>query len=179
MPNESSDLRRDYFVALRNEIDQTRARIFRIFMVALIGIPVMFYFVATGTSRWLVLLAPLVVLLLLVMYLSEQTMLMRAAGYIREKVEASDDDWQHWISTKGMYAAARQLFAMFVVIGLFIYVLLLRLAISELMQINADIEAGWYSYYFDKYGVMLMYGVATLWALVTLTRFWRSAVTAD
>ncbi|MEM7624380.1 MAG: hypothetical protein AAF333_01995 [Planctomycetota bacterium] len=180
MSQEKLDLRRDYFVSLREEIKETKARIFRIIMLGLIGTPIMVYFSVAGTSHLLLLLAPLVVLLLVVLYLAEQNELMRAGRFIRQKVENDGDgDWEHWVASLNLRSAERQLFAMFVVIGLFVYVLLLMLALGELLKIEVSENNDWYRYYFEKYGVMLMYGVATLWALITLLRFWRGAVTTD
>lgn len=175
MSQEALDLRLNYFATLREEIKETKSRIFKIIMAGLIGSSILTYFVAAGTSQLLTLLAPLIVVLLLVYYLAEQNTLMRAGRFIRDKVEAGDGDWEHWVAGLKLRSAERQLFSMFVIVSLFFYALLMMVALDELVQIEL-VDNDWFRYYFWKYGVMIMYGVATLWALVTLTTFWRGAV---
>ncbi len=176
MSNEPLDLRLPYFESLRREIKATKSRIFIILMSGLIGAPLLTYAASVSESRMLTLLSPLLILLFLVLYLAEQTLLMRAARYLREKVESGDGDWEHWIADTHQRSAEQQLFAMFVVIGLFFYVLLLMKAV-EFLQEMPPTDFATYSYFFWRYGLMIMYVIATLWVLVTLLRFWRHAVT--
>ncbi len=175
MANEPLDLRLPYFETLRREIKATKARIFCILMAGIIGAPILTYAASVSESHVLMMVAPFLVLLLLVLYLSEQTLLMRAARYLRENVEAGEKDWEHWIGSTRQRSAEQQMFALFVVIGLFLYVLLLMRAV-EFIRADQAVPIRTYSYYFWGYGTLIMYVVATLWALVTLLRFWRHAV---
>lgn len=179
MAQDPIDLRRDYFATLRNEIKATKARVFAILMAGLIGSPVLTYFVIDSDSTVFKLVAPLLVLLLLVLYLSEQTMLMRAARYIRDHVESEASDWERWVGGHNMRSAERQLFGMFIVVGLFFYTILIVMAARELGQLGADTPGiefkNIFNVYFWKYGVLGFYALATIWALGTMVRFWHAA----
>ena len=175
MSDSPTDLRHAYFQTLRDEIKETKSRIFRVLMAGIIGAPILTYFAVKSESQLLLLVAPLLILLLVVLYLAEQNELMRAGRYIRENVETSENDWEHWIGDLKLRSAERQLFAMFIIMSLFFYTLLVMMAVDSLITLQVE-ELGWYRYYFWKYGVMLMYGVATAWALITLVRFWHGAV---
>lgn len=175
MSDEPSDLRLRYFDTLREEIKETKSKIFILLMVGLIGMPVMSYFTGNSQSRMLVVVAPLLVLVFLVLYLSMQTQLMRAARYIRDSVEIGESGWEHWIGRTRQRSAEQQFFALVMVIGLFFYALTLVTAM-EFIKNMPVLEYSSYIYFFWHYGLPLMYIVATLWGLVTLMRFWRHAV---
>lgn len=176
MTKEPIDLRRDYFVTLRDEIKATKARIFVLLMTGLIGSPILTYFAVNSQSHVFKLVAPLLVLLVLVLYLSEQTMLMRAAQYVRSKIETDESDWEHWVGGFKLRSAERQLFAMFIVVGLFFFTILTVIAMKEMRVIEmASVSAFSFEYFFWKYGVTGFYILATVWALGTMARFWRAA----
>jgi len=179
MSNDPIDLRTEYFATLREEIKATKARIFVLLMAGILGSPILTYFVVSTDAHIFKMVSPLLVLLLLVLYLSEQTMLMRAAQYIRQNVEQDESDWEHWVGGSNLRPAERQLFAMFIVIGLFFYTILTMIAMKELRQIGDSYPGiqfnSFFNIYFWKYGVMGFYILATVWALGTMARFWQSA----
>lgn len=175
-----SSLRVEYFRTLRQEIKETKSRIFIILMAGLIGVPLL-VFVAPMANIYLHILAPMVVLVLLVLYLAEQTELMRAAKYIRDNVEEADGDWEHWVVAKGYRSAEKQLFAMFVIVCLIFFLITVNLLIDYLMQqpnirIEQQLDLQNFQGRFWSYGLPIMYGIGFLWVLFTLMRFWRSAV---
>ncbi len=172
------DLRRDYFATLRDEIRATKARIFVVLMVSIIGAPLLTFFAMRSESQLLTMIAPLIVMLLLILYLAEQTLLMRAGRYIRDHVEGKDSDWERWVGSLGLRSAERQLFALFVILGLFFFTVLLLQAIAQIIAIEVG-DARDYEYYFRKYGISVMYAVATIWGLVTIIRFWHAAVSTS
>ena len=175
-----SDLRIEYFKTLRQEIKETKTRIFIILMVGIIGVPLM-VFVAPMGNAYAHVIAPIVILVLLVLYLAEQTELMRAGHYIRENVEKSDGDWEHWVAAKGYRAAEKQFFSMFVLVCLIFFLLTVCLLIDHLMgqpTVAEERRLDFYNYlsHFWSVGLPIIYGVGFLWVVFTLTRFWRSAV---
>ncbi len=180
MSKEPLDLREPYFNTLRDEIKATKARIFTLLLAGLVGSPILTYFVVNSSSYIFKLVAPLLVLLVLVLYLSEQTMLMRAAQYIRKHVESDDADWERWVGSFKLRSAERQLFGMFIIVGLFLFTILTMIAMKELKTIEYNrFSAFSYEYFFWKYGVMAFYCIATVWALGTLARFWHAATSTD
>lgn len=178
MAREPIDLRRDYFVTLRDEIKATKARIFALMVLGLIGSPVLTYFVLVSGSYVFKLVAPMVVLLVLVLYLSEQTMLMRAARYIRKNIESEEGEWEHWVGGLKLRSAEQQLFAMFMIVGLFFYTILTVLAMTDPHIVEMrHVSTFSFEYFFWLYGVTGFYVLATLWGLGTLVRFWKAAIT--
>ena len=176
MSDQKIELKREYFNTLRDEIKATKARIFIILVLGLMGAPLLTYVTVNSPYRALHLVAPILVLLLLVLYLSEQTIMMRAGSYIRQKIESSDEDWEHWVGSLKLRAAEQQLFAMFIVVGLFLYTVLSFIVVSELLDMKPyDEGLTEFSYRFWKYGGLGFYALATLWALGTMMRFWRAA----
>jgi len=178
--SDKSTLRLEYFKTLRQEIKATKARIFIILMAGLIGVPLLVFLTPMG-NIYVHILAPVVVLVLLVLYLAEQTELMRAGRYIRENVEDADGDWEHWVVANGYRAAEKQLFAMFVVVCLMFFLITINLLIDHLMLQPNTSEETLLNYRifqarFWRIGLPLMFSVGLLWVVLTLSRFWRSAV---
>ncbi len=178
MSKDPIDLRRDYFISLREEIKATKTRVFLLLVIGVIGAPLLTYMVFHTDQLIMKLVAPFAVLLLLVLYLSEQTMLMRAGRYIRKHIESDEDDWEHWIGSFKLRSAERQLFAMFTMVGVFFYTILTVLAINELMSLSR-LNISRFLYYFWKYGILIFYIMCTIWAVATMIRFWHQATHTD
>jgi len=170
------DLREKYFDTLREEIKATKARIFVLMMTGIVGSPLLAYF-SMQEGSFMQMLAPFVLLLLLVLYLAEQTVLMRAGRYIRESIEQDESDWEHWVAGLKLRSAEKQLFALFVIVCLIFYIMLLTPALQNIMAI--EYRQPWFEYYFSKFGLPFMYAIGTLWALFTLGRFWRAAISTS
>ncbi|MEM8782807.1 MAG: hypothetical protein AAGE65_08100 [Planctomycetota bacterium] len=176
--SEPLDLRRDYFLTLRDEIRATKARIFIILMLGVVGAPLLALCSLMTDAQLLVMMAPMAVLLLLVLYLAEQNVLMRAGRYIRDHVEGLDADWERWVGKQNFRSAERQLFAMFVIIGLAFYVILLVPAVQLVLAIDTQGVQD-YETRFLKYGISVLYVTSTVWALITIIRFWHGAVSTS
>lgn len=174
------DLRQSYFNSLREEILNTRGRIYRALMLGIIGSPVLTYFaLKEDTHVMVLLLSPLMILMVLVLYLSEQASMMQAGRFIKENIEQEEGDWEHWLSARRVHTSEPQLLGMFSIVCLVFYVILVCLAIQRVIHMKTNLNQEWfdlYMYDFWKYGIPLLYVVATLWTLVTLLRFWRSAL---
>jgi len=174
MSDDTLDLRRDYFCALRREISATQTRIFVLLVLGLVGSPLLTYFAVTSDHRMLNLVAPFAVLLLLVFYQSEQIAMMRLGSYIRQKIESKEADWEHWVGGLNLRSTDQHFFAMFIVIGLFFYTILSVIFVRNLLAMDYY-EVSVFDYYFWKYGTLGFFVLATLWALSTMIRFWHSA----
>lgn len=174
------DLRESYFNSLRKEILNTRSRIFQALLVGIIGAPILTYFaLREDTHVMVLLLAPIMILMVLILYIAEQASMMQAGRYIKENVEEGDRDWEHWLSAKRVHAPEPQLFGTFALICLIFYVILVCLAIQRVIHMESDQKLFWfdeYMYDFWKFGIPVLYVVATVWVLITLLRFWRTAL---
>jgi uncharacterized BrkB/YihY/UPF0761 family membrane protein len=174
------DLRESYFSSLREEILNTRARIFRALLVGIIGAPILTYFALREDTHVMVLmLAPFMVLMVLVLYLSEQASMMQAGRFIKEKVEQDEGDWEHWLSARRAHDPEPQLFSTFAFLCVIFYVILVCFALQRVAQMKAlDNPQGFdlYMHEFWRFGMPLLYIIATFWVLFTLLHFWRSAL---
>jgi len=175
-----SGLKEKYFDSLREEILNTRARIFRVLLVGIIGIPFLTYVsLREDTHVMVLLLAPFMILMVLVLYLSEQASMMQAGRFIKENIERGDGDWEHWLSAKRVHSPEPQLFGTFSIVCMIFYIVLVCLAIQRVVHMKTNLDQLWfdlYMYDFWRLGLPLLYVVATFWVLVTLLRFWRSAL---
>lgn len=169
---EGDNLKLAYFDTLREEIKETKARIFRIIMVTILGFSAYMFF-ATSANLHAIAVAPFAILVLMVLYLTEQNELMRAARYILEKVEASEEHWERWVASHQLRGPERWFFAFFVIVFLVFYATALSVAMHAILTRPPDDTT------FDKvywnFAAPIAYGVGTLWALAALGFFWRSS----
>ena len=173
---ENQSLKREYFRTLREEIKETKARIFYIIMLAILGFCTFCYF-ADSANYYVVAVVPFAILVLMVLYLTEQNELMRAGRYILENVESGDDEWEHWVAAHHLRGPESWFFAFFVIVFLVFYAAALSLAIQKIIQGTPD--GSIYEHLYWTYAAPIAYGVGTLWALVALARFWRSSTSTS
>ncbi len=180
-PGGASDLRHTYFATLREEILQVKARLNRLVVTGLIGLPVLTWFAYAGNEEGrlnlVLLMSPMLALILLVQYFAEQASMMRAGRYLYEKVETSGDDWEHWINEMRSRTTEPPVFGLFVIV-IFGYVILMgSLAVTNLLAIEPR-ELSVLMYRVCLIAVPVIYGVSLLWVLIVLARFWHNAFRA-
>ncbi|MEZ6193603.1 MAG: hypothetical protein R3C45_20230 [Phycisphaerales bacterium] len=181
MENKPSfDISEHYFNSLRDEILQTRSRIYRTLLAGIIGSPILTYFALQKETHILVILmAPFLVLMVLMLYISEQASMMQLGRFIKEKIESGEGDWEHWLSAKRAHTPEPQIFHTFAFLCLIFYVMLVCLAFQRFTQMKgASIPRGYDLFMFEfwRYGMPVLYVLATLWVFFTLIHFWRTAL---
>ena len=80
------------FQALRAEIDATRSRLFRIVCLGVVVVPVLMYLAEKAEVEFVAAIVPFVVLVLNVLFVSEEHSLMRCGRYMRERIEPLIDN---------------------------------------------------------------------------------------
>ena len=165
-----------YFGALRKEILAVKARLVWLIVIGLIGVPILSYYALTDESAisWPLLLSPILVMLLLVLYFSEQMSMMRAGSFIYDQVESSGHGWEHWVDELRTKSAEPPLFGLLVVVSV-AYSLVMA---SFAMEAIWDIDPGNYSYFIYfllAYAVPGIYALTFIWIFATLFSFWHSA----
>lgn len=176
-PERGDDLLRlAYFETLRREILQVKARLVGLIVVGLVGVPILTWFALSDDSlvKLPLVMSPLLVLLLIVVYFSEQTSMMRAGQYIHERVESGDQHWEHWVNELRTRHAEPQIFGLLVVMGLAYSFLMASFAIESMRDVDPA-EHSYFIYYVLRYAVPGIYALSFLWAFVTLAAFWRRA----
>lgn len=169
---------RDEFMTLREEIRATRARLFRVLMVGLIGVPLLTY-VATQAEFYVWLLLPYSVLLLIVVFLAEQSSMMRAGRYIREHIEGQKDGprWETWIESRPQFRLVdRHYVACFLIVFFLYYFMTVGLVIKMILDKERTDMSGSQLYWYWFYGALFTYAVGAIWAIATLLTHWRATV---
>ena len=165
------------FTVLRQEILARQTRMFWIATIGLLGFPMLTYFAAIGT--WIVLcLVPYFVLVLIIMFVAEQSEMMRAGRYIREHIEPSVEyspGWESWLESKPQFRQLeRQFFACFVIVFFVYYFIATGLAINHLWGEASGDPSGLYRSW--AYGAVATYAIGAVWAASTLIQHWRCSV---
>ncbi len=168
------------FISLRREIEGQQMRLFWIVVIGLLGLPLLSYFLISASSRTGIIL-PFFVLVLIVLFLTQQSQMMRAGRYIREFVEKDVDfmpGWESWLESRPeLRLMDRHFSACFIVIFFAYYFLSIALALHLLWSEAAADASGTYQYYF--YGAAGAYAITTIWALATLLQHWKLAMSTS
>jgi hypothetical protein len=105
--------------------------------------------------------------------------MMQLGRFIKEKIESGEGDWEHWLSAKRAHAPEPQIFHTFAFLCLIFYVMLVCLAFQRFTQMKgASVPQGYDLFMFEfwRYGMPVLYVLATLWVFFTLIHFWRTAL---
>ena len=170
---------RDEFMTLREEIRASKARLFWILVIGLIGVPALVY-LATQAEFYVWLLMPYSVLLLIVIFLSEQSSMMRAGRYIREHIERGREDgpqWEGWLESRLHFRLVdRHYVACFLIVFFLYYFMTVGVVINLILRKEATDMSGGGTYWYWFYGALVTYAIGAVWALVTLLIHWKATV---
>ncbi len=179
---ESNDFLRDQFVTLREEIKASKARLFWIVAIGLLGVPLLTYLAQQG-EFFVWLLLPYSVLVLIVMFLAEQSSMMRAGRFIREQVEkggALGVGWEAWIESRPQFRTVDKHFvACFVIVFFLYYFGTIGLAVDLILKKEAADMSGTGTYWYWLGGAAVTYAIGAVWAFSTLVHHWRSSVSTS
>jgi len=177
---ETNELIRDEFNTLRDEIKATRARAFILLIIGLFGIPLLTYF-AAGAEKPVMLLVPFSVLALIIAYLDELGNTMRAARYIREKIEPNADNalgWEAWLESRpGMRSLEKQFVACLIIILFVYYFLTVGVSMERLISEVRYDSSGLAIYWLGALALIYLVGVA--WVVATLLRHWKFSLSTS
>ena len=177
---ELSTFSRDEFLALREEIRGIQARLFWTVILGFLGVPVL-TFIASASSTPAILLVPIAVPALLVLFLAQQTHMMRAGRYIREHLERELDatgGWEAWLESRSEFRLMdRHFSACFVVTFFVYYVTTMGLAFQRLLDEMSSDSSGLYQLWL--YAFASMYAVGAIWAVSTLVHHWNASVSTS
>jgi hypothetical protein len=174
---DNKDFLHDQLVFLRNEILARQARVFWTVIIGLLGMPALTY-LAVGADMLVWLALPFLVLVVIILFLSEQNAIMRAGRYIREHIEiqmGQSMGWEAWLESHAEFRLMEKNFiGSFIVIFFLYYFLSIGMALYRLsVEATAD-PSGQYVHWL--YGAVFAYGLGGVWALSNLIQHWRSSV---
>ena len=176
---EAKPLLRDEFNSLRMEIKATKARLFWVVLAGLFGIPLLAYIASQG-DMFVWLLLPFSVLVLILVFLSEQSSMMRAGRYIRERIETQPETgtgWESWVESLPQFRYMdKSYITCFVLVFFTYYFMTIGVALRIILTKESADMTGRGLYWYWLYGAIAAYAIGAVWALYTLAHHWRSTV---
>jgi uncharacterized membrane protein len=96
---DKDDFLKMEYCTLREEIKETKSRIFKLAGLAIIGTPSAYFLAKALQMDLLILVLPGFICTILLFYLSESHALMRCGLYIKTKIESEMDNegWENWL----------------------------------------------------------------------------------
>ena len=91
------------YQSLRTEIEKTKENIFKTISFGILGIPGMYFVSQQFDIKELILAVPIMVIVVGILYLSENHALMRCGRYIRDYIEDEVSNhlgWENWLTEK-------------------------------------------------------------------------------
>lgn len=162
------------FTTIREEIKAVKARSFWIVAIGLFGIPII-TFLAGFTEKFVSLLVPYVVLVTIILFVAEQSALMRCGRYIRQVIEPNFNSivgWEAWLESRNdLRLMDRHFFACFIIVFFVYYFMTIGVAMQTLWGDVEQMVSGKYW----LYGAMVSYAIGAVWAVTTLLHHWRAA----
>ena len=101
MPTD--EFMKQQFLTLRDEIRESKARIFWLLIIGIVLVMVAGYLAAEHPNAFANAAIPFLLLALMLSFISEQNNIARAGRYLRESVEPQIENmmgWEHWLETK-------------------------------------------------------------------------------
>lgn len=162
------------FNTIREEIHAVKARSFWIVALGLFGVPLI-TFLACYTDKFVSLLIPYVVLVTIILFVAEQSALMRCGRYIRQVIEPKFSElqgWESWLESRHeLRLMDRHFFACFIIVFFVYYFITIGVAMQTLWAAMEETVSGKYW----VFGAMASYAIGAVWAVTTLLHHWRSA----
>jgi hypothetical protein len=171
---------KEQFLALRREIEARQARIFWTVVIGLLGMPTLTYLAKDAdTLAWLAI--PFLMLVIIILFLTEQNAMMRCGRFIREKLENHPDlepGWESWLESRLEYRVMeRNFIGCFIVIFFLYYFLAIGMALYRLWAEVLSDPSGHFRYWL--YGALVAYAIGALWAILNLVHHWRFATSTS
>src|ERR1043165_6479508 len=99
----SDEFMKQQFLTLRDEIRESKARIFWLLIIGIVLVMVSGYLAAEHPNAFANAAIPFLLLGLMLSFISEQNNIPRAGRYVREAVEPHSESlvgWERWLETK-------------------------------------------------------------------------------
>jgi hypothetical protein len=166
---DKGEFLKNEYISLRDEIKETKTRLFRLAAVGIVGMPSAYTVAKLYSVDALILSLPLLICTLVLIYLAESKALMRCGTYIKYVIEnnvegclAAGVGWEHWLSKQDSGGPDRRavdklMAAFFYLLFVFYYFASSNLAVSLASE---------------KYGVVGMAAVLGLYIAIGIIFLW-------
>jgi quinol-cytochrome oxidoreductase complex cytochrome b subunit len=162
---------RQQFLTLRDEIRESKARIFWIFVLGMGLVLVCGYLAAEHPSALGNAAIPFILIGLMLWYVSEQNNIARAGRYLRETVEPRIENlvgWEHWLESKPQLREVDHSFVLgFSVLFLIFFAVTTSLTLSQIDKYATNELYVW--------AAAVAYALGAFCIAFVLWRHWRSS----
>lgn len=166
----TDEFMRQQFLTLRDEIRESKARIFWLLIMGMALVLISGYLAAEFPSAFANAAIPFLLLGLMLSFVSEQNNIARAGRYLRETVEPRIADlvgWEHWLETKPRLREVDHAFVLgFSVLFLIFFAITTSLT---LMQLDKHAHEAY------VWAAAIAYGLGAFCIAIVLWRHWRSS----
>ena len=170
----TDEFMRQQYMTLRDEIRESKARIFWLLILGIVLVMVSGYLAAEHPSAFANAAIPFLLLGLMLTFISEQNNIARAGRYLRETVEPRIENlvgWEHWLESKPRLREVDHSF----VLGFSILFLIFFAITTSLTLVQLDRGAKeWY-----VWAAGVAYALGAFCIAVVLWRHWRSSTAAN
>ena len=169
----TDDFLKQQFTTLRDEIRESKARIFWLMIVAIALVMAAGYLAAEHPNAFANAAIPFLLIGLMLTFITEQNNISRAGRYIRETVEPRIQDlvgWEHWLESKPKLREVDHQF----VIGLSVLFLIFFAITASVTLVQLDRTA--HEAY--VWAAAIAYTLGALCVAYVLWRHWTSSTAA-
>ena len=170
----TEEFMKQQFCALRDEIRDSKARIFWLLIIGIVLVMVSGYLAAEHPNAFANAAIPFLLIGLMLSFVSEQNNIARAGRYVREAVEPHMESmvgWERWLETKPRLREVDHAF----VLGFSVLFLVFFAITSSLTLVQFD-KRGLELY---VWGAGIAYVLGAFCTAVVLWRHWRSSTAAS
>ncbi len=170
----TDDFMKQQYLTLRDEIRESKTRIFWVFIIGMVLVMVAGYLAAEHPTALANPAIPFLLIGLMLYYVSEQNNIARAGRYLREAVEPRIENmvgWEHWLETKPHLREVDHSF----VLGFSVLFLIFFAITTSLTLIQLDKTA--HEAY--VWAAAVAYALGAFCIAIVLWRHWRSSTAAS
>jgi quinol-cytochrome oxidoreductase complex cytochrome b subunit len=170
----TDEFMKQQFLTLRDEIRDSKARIFWLMILGMALVMVAGYLAAEHPSAYANAAIPFLLLGLMLAFVSEQNNIARAGRYLRETVEPRIQGlvgWEHWLESKPALREVDHQFVLgFSVLFLIFFAITTSLTLKQIDRFAANELYVW--------AAAIAYGLGAFCIAYVLWRHWRSSTAA-
>ena len=170
----TDDFMKQQYLTLRDEIRESKARIFWLLIIGMFLVMVAGYLAAEHPSAFANAAIPFLLLGLMLAFVSEQNNIARAGRYLRETVEPRIENmvgWEHWLESKPRLREVDHSF----VLGFSVLFLIFFAITTSLTLVQLD-KKGHESF---VWAAAIAYALGAFCIGIVLWRHWRSSTAAS
>jgi uncharacterized membrane protein YfcA len=170
----TDDFMKQQYLTLRDEIRESKARIFWLLILGMLLVMVAGYLAAEHPTAFANAAIPFLLLGLMLSFVSEQNNIARAGRYLRETVEPRIENimgWEHWLEGKPRLREVDHAFVLgFSVLFLIFFSITTSLTLVQLDKSAHDVYV---------WAAAIAYALGAFCIAVVLWRHWRSSTAAS